>query len=373
MSTSFRKFVFFVLCGVWSGGGIVGEPVALSYAKNFSIENFDSYKLLTVRNAWKGANNIPFVYALVPKHSAAPVLPANAQIVRVPVERMSILETVYLAHVQALDLYENLIGMAYLNYASDEKAIAQVKNGYTKTISSGATLDIESILMLKSDLILTSAIGDPQFDAHPALQRAKQPVAVTAGYMEEHPLGRAEWIKFTAAFFCKENEAAEIFDGIAARYERLTQLTQDLDSRPSVIANAPYGGIWHVPGGKSFTAKLISDAGGDYVFAKDHSTGGVPKDIESIFYNATDADFWIHPGPARLLREVLGQDERFSRLKAFQNGNVYNNTLRIGDVGGNDAWERGVLHPEEILADLIAIFHPEILPDHEFAFYERLQ
>lgn len=352
---------------------VLGESIPLSYAKNFSIEDFGTHKLLTVRNAWRGAERLSFQYALVPRDSEVPDQPSDALVIAIPVKRMSILETVYLAHIQALDLYESLVGMAHLDYASDEKAIEQVKNGYTKAIQSGATLDIESLLLLRSDLILTSAMGDPQFDAHPALQRAGQPVVVTAGYMEEHPLGRAEWIKFTAAFFEKEAEAEAIFDGIAARYRDLAERVRNVESRPKVLANAPFGGVWHVPGGRSFTAKAISDAGGDYVFAEDASRGGVPKDVESIFFSAADADIWIHPGAARSLKELLDQDARFSKFKAVQNQNVFNNTLRISEVGGNDTWERGVLHPEEVLADLIAIFHPEILPGHTFVYYERLR
>ncbi len=254
---------------LWGGFGetVQGGKGELSYARNFSIEIFDSHKRITVRNAWRGADHTSFVYALVPKTEPLPVLPPEAQVIRVPVERLSILQTVYLAHVQALDLYESLIGMAHLNYASDAKAIAQVRNGYTKRIASGASLDIESLLLLESDLILTSAMGDPQFDAHPVLQRAGQPVVVTAGYMEEHPLGRAEWIKFTAAFFGKEAQAEALFDKIAARYLELAKLVRGRTPRPTVIANAPFGGVWHVPGGKSFTAKAIADAGAAYVFA----------------------------------------------------------------------------------------------------------
>jgi len=350
-----------------------GEQVPLSYAKNFTIEDFDTHKLMTVRNAWRGADRLSFRYGLVPRDSEAPDLPEDVAVIPVPVERMSILETVYLAHVQALDLYDCLVGMAHLDYASDKKAIEQVKNGYTKAIQPGATLDIESLLLLRSDLILTSAMGDPQFDAHPALQRAKQPVVVTAGYMEAHPLGRAEWIKFTAAFFGKEREAATIFDRVAARYHELEERVKGVVTRPKVLANAPFGGVWHVPGGQSFTAKAIADAGGEYVFAEDDSTGGVPKDFESVFFSAADADIWIHPGAARSLAELMDRDARFAKFKAVQNRKVFNNTLRMSEVGGNDTWERGVLHPEEVLADLIAIFHPELLPGHQFVYYERLR
>ena len=119
-------------------------------------------------------------------------------------------------------------------------------------------------------------------------------------------------------------------------------------------------------------AQAIADAGGDYVFSDDRSFGGVPKDFESVYFRAGSADFWLNPGPFRSLSSLLELDERFNRFKAFGKGGVFNNTLRVNVHGGNDIWERGTLHPEEVLADLIAIMHPKLLPKHEFVYYERL-
>jgi iron complex transport system substrate-binding protein len=52
---------------------------------------------------------------------------------------------------------------------------------------------------------------------------------------------------------------------------------------------------------------------------------------------------------------------------------VYNNDARVNANGGNAYYEEGAAHPSLILADLIAIFHPELLPDHELAFFRRLE
>ncbi len=43
----------------------VVEQVTIDYAKNFTLEYKDGYKLLTVTNPWFGATE-PLVYALVP-------------------------------------------------------------------------------------------------------------------------------------------------------------------------------------------------------------------------------------------------------------------------------------------------------------------
>ncbi len=349
------------------------ERVTLSYAENFSIENWDTYTLVTVRNPWRGSGQTQFRYALVPKEHSDFEIPQDARLIRTPIERLSLMETVYLSHVNALDSYEALVGLAHEELASDAETRRRIEAGAVKPIPAKGTLDVESLILLRSDAIFTSAMGSPQFDVHPQLARARQPVVVTAEYMESHPLGRSEWIKFTAAFLGREEEAARIFDSIERRYLALRHLTREVDRRPTVFSNAPFGGVWHAPGGRSFTARVIADAGGQYIFADDETSGGVPKDFESVYFRAAEADVWLHPGTARSMDALLEMDPRFERFAAFQKGAVYNNTRLWGPGGRNAIWERGILHPEESLADLIAILHPELRTGHEFIYYEQLK
>lgn len=345
----------------------------LRYAKNFSIEKLDTHKELRVRNTWVGAGDSEQVYALVPRGEALPELDAGAVVIRTPVQRLVTMATVFLGPVHDLDLYDSLVGVAYLDYANDLKAHERVASGEAKEIQSGTAMDVESMLMLQPDLILTSTTGNPTFDVNPQMRRAGLPVVVSASYMEDHPLARTEWIKFVAAFYGKEAEADEIFDRIAERYETLVALALEVEARPSVFASAPFGGTWHMPGGESYTAKALEHAGADYLWKDLKSRGSVPLDFEVILERAAGADFWINPSHFSTKRGLLSLDERFVGFRALREGTVYNNTLRVNEKGGNDIFERGVSHPDEVLADLIKIFHPELLPDHQFIFYENLK
>ncbi|MBL4576194.1 MAG: ABC transporter substrate-binding protein [Opitutaceae bacterium] len=347
------------------------EP--LRYAQNFKLEQYSTHKILTIRNTWIGAGDDEQTYALVPKNSDLPELPKDALIVRTPVERLVIMATVFLGPIQDLQLHDSLVGIAYLNFANDPIAHERIAKGLAKPIQSGTAMDVESLMMIRPDLILTSTTGNPNFDVHPQLVRAKLPVVVMAGYMEEHPLARTEWIKCIAAFYDKEAKAATLFDQVVKRYESLLERTQELENRPTVMSSAPYGGIWHVPGGKSYTSKAFADAGADYVWADIDSRGGVALDFELILQDAHSADFWLHPSHYDSIASLLKADERFVGFQALKTGHVYNNNLRVNEHGGNDIFERGVSHPEEVLADLIKTFHPEILPNHEFVFYQRLK
>jgi len=68
----------------------------------------------------------------------------------------------------------------------------------------------------------------------------------------------------------------------------------------------------------------------------------------------------------------LAKDSRFKDFEPFETGRVYNNNKRTNDSGGNDFWESGVVHPEMLLADLIKIFHPDLMPDHELYYYQKV-
>jgi iron complex transport system substrate-binding protein len=350
--------------------GAAGTP---AYAKNFEIADHGTYRVLTVRNAYRGASG-EHRYALVPKNAPLPDLPEDALVVRTPVERVVTMETVHVGFLAALDRTDAIVGAATASSISQPKVRARLKKGEIRRIGSGHGLDVEALLLLQPDLILTTVLGDPAFDLPPKLSRAGLPVVLTAGYMEAHPVARAEWIKFVAAFFEAGEEADAFFAGVAARYETLREKAASAATRPTVFCGAPYSGAWYVPGGESFTAQSIRDAGGDYLWSDDGSRGGIPLDTERVFLKAARADIWLHPGRYRSLGELLGADPRFGQFRAARDGAVYNRTRPAAEGGGPGAvWERGVVRPDEVLADLIATLHPELLPEHAAVYYERLR
>ena len=351
------------------------EPLArkLDYAKNFTIQEYPNYKLLTVSKAYRNARSV-YRYALVPHSAPLPdELAQDVLVVRTPVQRVVLMETVYVGYLDALGQLDQICAAASASYMSHPQVIQGIKSGNIQRIQSGQRLNIEQLLLLQADLILTTSLGEGQMDVSPQLQRAGLPVVLTADYMEHHPLARTEWLKFLAAFFESEDRGKEIFNTIKAQYTSLVDKTKGIDDRPSVFCGAPYSGAWHIPGGDSFIARAIHDAGAHYLWADDPSQGSLPLDTERVFFRAADADFWIHPSHYRSLSELFKADPRFTKFRATQIRQVYNNTYQVSDTEGNNIWERGIVHPEEVLADLIKIFHPDLLPEHEFIYHENLK
>jgi iron complex transport system substrate-binding protein len=126
-------------------------------------------------------------------------------------------------------------------------------------------------------------------------------------------------------------------------------------------------------GGRSHAAQLIEDAGGAYLWRDNPSTQAVPLDLEAVYLEAVKADIWINPGAANSIADIRLLDERLGDLEVLKNGHVYNNNARISSGGGNDYWESGTVRPDLILADLISVFHPDLLTDHSYLYYRKLK
>ncbi len=349
------------------------NTVALQYAENFEITEYPTHRILTIHNTHTQATR-PIQYALVPRGQELPQeLPQGCRIVRTPVQRVVVMETVYIGYLEALDQLETIVGAGTVNFISNQTVKARVESGQIQSVQVGQGLNIERMLLLQPDLILASISGDPAFDVPAKLSRSGLPVVLTAGYMEAHPLARAEWLKYIAAFFEADATADKRFDATAQRYEALKASVETDATKPTVFAGAPYSGAWYVAGGESYMACAIRDAGGDYLWSDTPQKGALALDTERVFLKAANADIWLDPSHYRSLNDLFAADTRFRKFKPAQTESVFNNTKRVGSNGGNAIWEEGIVHPDQVLADLIKIFHPDSLPQYEFVFYEQLK
>ena len=72
------------------------------------------------------------------------------------------------------------------------------------------------------------------------------------------------------------------------------------------------------------------------------------------------------------MNDIKTSDKKNMLFKAFKTGHIYSNNKRNTKAGGFDFWESGTVRPDEILADLITIFHPELLKEHNLTYYQKL-
>jgi iron complex transport system substrate-binding protein len=348
------------------------EKAVLTHTKGFSIEYHNHYKVVTVHNPWRGADR-KFKYVLVQRGTPVPDGYEDAQMIEAPVETIVSLSTTCLPYIDNLGLLDRLVGLGGFKYVNSPSVLNLIKEEKLVEVGRGGGVNLEVLLDLGPDLVMTSSSGNAMWDAHPKLMEAGIKVAMNAEYMDTSPLSRNEWIKFLAVFFNREKKAEEIFRDVKKEYEKLAALTRDVKSRPTVFTNVDYNGTWYIPGGDSYVAKFLEDAGANYIWSDDRSTGSIPLDFEIVFERAVDADFWLNLGIFNNLKELLNADERYKLFAAYKNGNVYNNVARVNEHGGNDYWESGVANPQLVLSDIIKIIHPELLPEHKLIWYKKLE
>ena len=346
----------------------------LQYAESFSIEYFGNYKVVTVHTPWPGAKEA-VQYLLVQCGTPAPDGYEGIQRIPVPIRRLAALSTTQLPHLELLNALENLVAVSDIELVHSPGVNQRFAAGKIAEIGHGAGINLEVVLELETDVVMTVASAQSQYHAHPVLQQAGVVVAINAEYTEPSLLGRTEWLKFTAAFFNAEALAEERFADIAAQYQQYAALVRDVPmaQRPTVFGGSLWRDTWHVSGGKSYAAQLIAAAGGAYLWADDDSAGSLPLDFEAVYEKAHAADIWLTMrNEWHSLAEVQAADERYAALAAFNSGRVYNANARLNAHGGNDYWESGLAEPHIALADLIKILHPDRLPEHALKFYQKL-
>jgi iron complex transport system substrate-binding protein len=361
--------------GTPAAPGMTAANLDVTHSTGFSIEQRGTYKLVTVKAPWPGART-GFTYVLYRRGAPRPTGVKADLFIETPLRRVVTFSTTYIPQIVAIGEADSIIGVDSAAFVSTPEIRARIKAGKTFETTRNWAPNLELMMSLSPDAVFTYGMGN-EWDGHPRLVEAGLPVIIDGEWNETDPLARAEWIKFIAAFYDREAEASLFFEAVASEYSRLKALVAARGAgdgaKPAVLVNGPFQGSWTVAGGESYMARYIADAGGDYLWADDGSRGGLSLSIESVFERGRRAAVWLNPAlGVKNLAEVAALDPRFAALPAVAAGNVWNNSRRLSGEGGNDYFESGVLNPDKVLADLIKIFHPGLLADRPFAYYERI-
>lgn len=354
-------------------------PPFIRHAKRFTAHPDRGSLLVEVNGAWQGST-AGFRYRLVPRadferwraDGGALGGSEDTTLVPVPSRRVVALSTTYLPALEMLGAIDRLIGVSRAGDVSNPTVRARLAAGELFEAGPVTSVDREKILEAGPDLIWTFAVGDGDLAAYEPLRRAGLPIVVTGDYMEDSPLGRAEWIKFFALFLGKETVAESVFAGIETRYAELCRLAQSATTRPTVMLESSFQGTWYVPGGRSYVARFLKDANARYLWSDDPTEGSLRLGLEAVLERAHDADYWLNTGGWRSLADAVAEDPRHARFRPVPLGTVYNHDARLSPDGGNDFFETGPARPDLVLADLIQILHPELALEHSLVWYRRL-
>jgi iron complex transport system substrate-binding protein len=353
------------------------HKVDVQDAENFTVEYFNHYKVVTVTDAFDGAD--PFTYVLTQCGTPTPAaadFPDNTQFIDVPAADIIAMSTTQLPPLSDLGLVDNLVGLDTFTFVNTPAIRESIDNDELVAIGSGTEVNVERVLEMEPDIVVTYGF-DPSSDAYPILIDAGIFTALDASWREPTPLARAEWLTYIALFYNQEQAANTIYDNIVTQYNSARELaaTVPADEQPVVLVNAfsSFSETWLIPGADTYVGTLINDAGGQVALADQAPDDSISLSFETIYSGALDADIWItNVFGLRSVEGLTDIDARYADFAPVVTGNVWNNNLDVNANGGNNYFEMGVTNPHLILQDLVAIFHPELLPDHDFNFYRPL-
>ena len=272
--------------------------------------------------------------------------------------RVVALSSAQIGYMLRLGLGDRIVGVGEGKYIADSALYARVQKGEVAEVGSGPTLSLEKLMALKPDLVMNFATG-AGYDDYERIESLGLPLMLTSEWQEEHPLAKAEWIRLYGMLFGVEVLADSIYEQSKLVYlvsEIFTEINMvRIPNCPRVIVGMSHGGTWYAPGGQSYTAQLIRDAGGCYLWASD-SSRELRFSLEQVVALADSADIWLNPGMFSSPEEILAEEPRVSVIKAFKEKRVYQNDNRKGPGGGNDFYESAVTYPEELLREMTQIF-----------------
>jgi iron complex transport system substrate-binding protein len=345
----------------------------VKYAKGFSIDYYTGFKVITVKD-WREPAKVFAQYVLLPKGKSKPLDFTNAVSIDAPVRKVICISTNHISALAQLGLLDSIAGVANVALIYNKQVVEKVLQKKIADVGKDE-LNYEKIVELSPSFVLTSGNWDGGDKMKQKLSSLGIKSVLDIDYMEQEPLARAEWLKFIAAFYDREAEADSIFKEVERNYLSLKEKAKGVSAKPTVFANLPFKEIWYMPCGDNYMAKLIADAGGDFLWKDARATNGLNLnlDYEAVYAKAAEADIWLCNGFASSLAEIKAADKKNTFFKAYKTGQVFNNDKRNTSSGGFDFWESGALNPDKVLADLIFIFHAELLPNHELYYYRKLK
>ena len=338
----------------------------LKYAKGFEIQHYSDHIELRLNLPFPGATE-KSIFKLVKngdnQHENALLIPLKSVVVT---------STTHIPALELLGCEEKISGFPNTDYISSEKTRALVDKGAISELGNEENINTELLMELNPDALIGFTLNSNNKMFH-TIEKFGIPVLLNGDWVEESPLGRAEWIKFFGVLFDKEKEAAAIFDEIEKSYLNAQEIASRANDRPTVISGGLYRDIWNLPAGESFEAQFMKDANLDYLWSSSQGRGSLSLGIETVFAKGKDADLWISPSNYESLTALEQAHDLYTRFKAFQQQEIYSYILNKGEYDGIIYFEKAPSRPDLVLKDLIKIGHPELLPDYELTFFNRLE
>ena len=348
------------------------EKFSPEFATGFRITSSESgaSSLITITNPWQGADFEQQIF--VAKNQEKAPKGFRGQVIKTPINSAVCMSSGYVAMFDALGHIDKVRGVSGLNFISNQ----HLHNPQSQVADVGydANIDFERMVALRPDVVMMYGVAGENSLITSKLRELGIPYMYIGDYVEQSPLGKAEWIYVVAELTGTQERADSLFGAVKHRYQTLAAtVAQKATSHPKVMLNTPYRDVWFLPSADNYMVRIITDAGGEAYASVAEGNSSQPIDAEKAYLLASQADVWLNVGGCTSLAELKAQNPRFAKMPIMQKRKVYNNNRRRTQSGGSDFWESGIVRPDLILGDLIKILHPEIAEAEELVYYEQLK
>jgi len=333
---------------IWAS---VADTIMPEYATGFRILHSDQANTLELLDT-----SGQVAYSIHMENSAEP-------------KRFACLSTTHASMLLAIGMDSAICGMAFADRVLDFTLKSAIDNGRIADLGDGSMSSMEKILKSQPDIYFVYPYGNEDYSR---LESSGIQCVPISEYAESHPLGRAEWVLFFGVMSGKLEEAQMYFSDVEDAYNETLERASLVEYKPEVFTGSSYQSEWYAPSGESLIARFIEDAGAQYSFKTLKGHDNLQIEFEVLLSYANDADYWgevLYEQGKPEIKRILQAEPRLANFKAFQKGGTgvfYCNAYETDYFGD------GVLRPDVILADLFAIFHPELSIDYQPTYFKKL-
>lgn len=337
------------------------EEGSVRYATNFKIEKKGNFTFLKIINP--ETNEIEIKYFLKKRGQKER---EGIQTIEVPIKSIAALSSTHIGMLNKLNCLNNILVISDTNYISNNLIKKKCRRGEVKSVGGEGAESVEQIIYSKVNVVMFSGFGKP-FSHQEKLKRLGINCIPNYDWRENHPLGKAEWIKLFGVLLGKEKEAFEYFEKVEEEYNNLVELAKESHRLPTVFSGSLLGDIWYAPAGESFNAKLYEDAHLNYIYKNTKGTGSISKSFEEVLLDNQNTEYWLNPN-ATTFSDLLNTQPKMRYFKSVKNKKVFDYSTQM-----NFFWENSAIEPQKVLSDFISIFHRELKSTDTLYFYQQLK
>lgn len=290
-----------------------------------------------------------------------------------PFTNIMVETTAAIAYLDELEAINLISGVTDPSFIYNPKILKKIAAKQVLEIGNSNELYLETILTNKPQLIIANS-NPTMAKYHEQLIKNGIKILYLDEFRETTPLAQAEYLKIIGKLIGKEEKANQVFNQIKTNYSSTKQMiATKTDNNVTTLVNTMFGDTWYIPAKNSLQATLIDDAKGNYIY-KDFGKEMVTNfTFEEVYTKAKNATHWINVINYTSLDEMKAANQNYAWFEAYKTGNVYNYSKRKSEKGANDIFEQGIVRPDIVLKDLGSIFHPQLFPNYELYFYEKLK